>query len=1265
MENANRKKVPNIAAPHVNKEVASNDHIDSEDWKYQVVSPKQHVVEVPEIPGEPEPEMSEQDEDVITVVYHKPGQQQELSFGITLDDAYQQAKKLLRTEEQWRRNYINQFTIETPQTRGERIPLEHLYDVQWGHDDPEDVAKSACGHIIILLTMATNKLIDKDMIASISQTMDPLVLHNQQLIDMLNENVINSDQYEELNLGVTQSDDNRKITEFIANRLHNENKDDHQLTASEYDEYRRAVATYHRIYTVHEADPYYKCRYTSLLPVLVWARALKHRQVDPKQWATVMPASYKDADTSFNVVKKVLIDSGYLPAHSELLEAAPSISDLIDYTTKIDINRELPQLTKAYQQYASTHGLEANDISVDSALIDAIDDTIARRGKSEGDYETILKYVDLIQQIVAIEQPQHPSAVTRRLLKPVLGRIDIDDDRNKRVETRAILHGNVVERLMFAGFNPYLHGLRTNVDITQIWTKIDEINNTAVANYETNFVAMTKEQKTWVDTQPTAFLMRDMGALAPYMATIKRHSTTLTNVTLQKIQRFNPWVSASIKKVKLDPDLPEIPVIYCLEIDYQKLAQMVIDRYYLANNGQNYVWAWNFDPDRPNTWVSTPIDKFTVFVDKAISALHLGNKPSNISQGQRAFIVALQNKLSNKSIAVKFDEDSFNTRKAVRVQFENGVLDLYDWTWKDHTDPLDYIPVTIPYSLNQEDIEHVTQLHNNPDVATALKWLCALMGEKYNDHVDHKCIQDHPEALPQSMIFTLTYIGGIMVRQNNITAKGREHRDNYMLLLYSPEPQHGKSALTSQLRRMVSGTHDSDNRGNHVSLTPEALNGSRFSKAILQNMLLDVFDDMNFASKNNASLIKQILGGDSMQAERKNEQEQSVFKPFCKIVCSANGLPKIVDRSGGMPDRMAAIYMPTKIDAKFREDYPLDVVTQPEIVAKLTIISMYLYHIWLRGDKYDWNPYQFSANMKKATQQWVNVSNPSRQVLGELVSYDADGCVNVTLLYKLYQLNMKRNGHTPLTREEFDKSLTLAIDHNNWNAEKARKKKQIPLLDYKRLMDLTVSAQMREMTDPKPLSQNQREELAQDIMNAAYNRANAGADATGSIIDLEELDNTLDITPNMSAQFIKPKRVEVYEGISFNDNWSIVQQYVDDREDISKTPYQDALKQIMSKLTVDDYVLPHNEVVLSVKYGDDVPSSYNSRIDGLMIPWKKWRPKQIKFIQNLRKDPDIDRVHTSINCIYQGALRQLRDNPDNKDAQSIVNKFEKPYKDEL
>lgn len=841
---------------------------------------------------------------------------------------------------------------------------------------------------------------------------------------------------------------------------------------------------------------------------------------------------------------------------------------------------------------------------------------------------------------------------------------------------------------MGTGFSMNEYRKEREVTIDNVWEALQRRIDALKYDVD-HFVVLNEYQRAWIERNAEPKTSHKY-EYCLYDAHLSKDDTSLHNETLEEIQQYNPWITwdkatSTMKSMEIPSEKGAKTIHYQyvyidgFKIDYQALAQEVIDYYHLYYDGKHYVYAWNYNPDRPNTWISTPKEQFTIFVDKALEALNLGQVAAEVTRGQRAFLTALDNKLSNRRIASKFDEDSYNLQKAVKIQFENGVLDLYNWDWQDYTVPEDFIPVTIPYKLSKKDIENVTHLHEEDEVKLSLQWLADIMGDKYNPNVTAASFKKGtPKDLPQTMIYFLTYLGGIFTRQNNITAKGRDHRDNYMLLLYSPEAQHGKSAITQYVRKCVSGNHDSDNLGNHTSLTLDSLNGSRFSKANLQNSLLDVFDDMKYASKNNASLLKQILGGDSMQSERKNEQDQEIFKPFCKIMCSANGLPKIIDRSGGMPDRMAAIHMPTEINAEFRDKYPLDIIEDPEVMHKVVIISLYLYHIWLRGDQYKWNPYAFSSSMNAATNKWVNASNPSRQVVGSLVSHDPNGCVNAALLYKLYQVAMKNDGHTPLTKEEFDKCLTLTIG-GNWKADKARKKKQIPVFQYSKYLKEAQSfkaklmAAKHQSVDPTAAnSMAAKEDAAQTAIYAAYNRADAGADDTGNIIDLDEMSNYVSNHADAAAQFVRGKRVEVYEGISFNNQWDIIQDYIDSRAEISKTPYQDTIKQVCEKMTVDDYYLADDEAVLPVNYDKlGTSSSLKGLLTGLSIKYAKWHDKQATYIDRVKNDAKQGKtvtVGSHVNIYYTTAYQELTDPnksaTEHQQAQQTIDKFEKSVSNE-
>ena len=111
---------------------------------------------------------------------------------------------------------------------------------------------------------------------------------------------------------------------------------------------------------------------------------------------------------------------------------------------------------------------------------------------------------------------------------------------------------------------------------------------------------------------------------------------------------------------------------------------------------------------------------------------------------------------------------------------------------------------------------------------------------------------------------------------------------------------------------------------NYATTAPQ-LFAERFYSATLYGKLANIVADLNEKKIQDAGLFKEIVSGDSIGGEFKNEAHFT-FEPFCTCVFSCNAIPHIVDDSRGTRKRVRII----PFDREFSE-----VEADPHMITKL------------------------------------------------------------------------------------------------------------------------------------------------------------------------------------------------------------------------------------------------------------------------------------------------------------------------------------------
>lgn len=112
----------------------------------------------------------------------------------------------------------------------------------------------------------------------------------------------------------------------------------------------------------------------------------------------------------------------------------------------------------------------------------------------------------------------------------------------------------------------------------------------------------------------------------------------------------------------------------------------------------------------------------------------------------------------------------------------------------------------------------------------------------------------------------------------------------------------------------------------------------RFKPSLLFHKLANIGDDIDNELISESSIFKKIVSGDRIIVERKNEHPFE-FKPYSKLIFSANDLPKIKDKTGAALSRIILI----PFNADFTENrnpflrYQLQTEESAEYIIKVGI----------------------------------------------------------------------------------------------------------------------------------------------------------------------------------------------------------------------------------------------------------------------------------------------------------------------------------------
>jgi len=326
--------------------------------------------------------------------------------------------------------------------------------------------------------------------------------------------------------------------------------------------------------------------------------------------------------------------------------------------------------------------------------------------------------------------------------------------------------------------------------------------------------------------------------------------------------------------------------------------------------------------------------------------------------------------LTDARIQKSFDE--INTYPAEWICFKNGMYDPINKKMMPHDDRYCCIN-QVPHEYHPE--------------------MLSKAGEAIEEYLNFICDgkQDTREMLLQYMGYSLT----------------RDTRQQKFLIL-TGEGGSGKSTLIKCFE-MLAGQRNISN----VSLTDLQ---QRFSSIELMGMLVNSCADLEIGALTDTSMIKKLVGEDSIKGERKGK-DLVFFKNYAKLIFSTNELPVVKAEKTNAFYRRLIVFPMNKVPE--RKD--------PDLFQKLEAEKDYLLMLAVQALERMYQ--QKNITVAAASEHEIErLRSDSDTVEGFILEEceKADGCREErTELYKRYSEFCEENERQTLTKNNFYKSLRL------------------------------------------------------------------------------------------------------------------------------------------------------------------------------------------------------------------------------------------------
>lgn len=191
----------------------------------------------------------------------------------------------------------------------------------------------------------------------------------------------------------------------------------------------------------------------------------------------------------------------------------------------------------------------------------------------------------------------------------------------------------------------------------------------------------------------------------------------------------------------------------------------------------------------------------------------------------------------------------------------------------------------------------------------------------------------------------------------------------------------------------------------------------RFSTASLYGKLANIGDDIGDEFIPNPAMFKKIVSGDQIRAERKGKDE-FFFSPYCKLLFSANDIPRIKDKSGAVLNRLVII----PFDATFSKNDP---DYDPYIKYKLRDATEAFIKLALKGlaRVLENSGFTTCERVQMELEEYEETNNPIVMFFKEIDRTNDILNQPTHDVFKKYNEFCLANGFTAMSRGEFSKQV--------------------------------------------------------------------------------------------------------------------------------------------------------------------------------------------------------------------------------------------------
>lgn len=217
----------------------------------------------------------------------------------------------------------------------------------------------------------------------------------------------------------------------------------------------------------------------------------------------------------------------------------------------------------------------------------------------------------------------------------------------------------------------------------------------------------------------------------------------------------------------------------------------------------------------------------------------------------------------------------------------------------------------------------------------------------------------------------------------------------------------GKSKYINALTRILGGKNNTNISGIEPHMLEE-----RFIVGTLKDKLINMSTDIDTKNPLASTMLKKIISGELIQADRKFSKDPLLFKPIAKHIFSMNEIPIITDKTFGFERRLIVARFNQRFNGKNADNH-LDEKLAKEDSGIFNWLLLGLKKVVERNDIYE------SKTVLRDKRSFLMAVNPVATFVDEEVDFHPNFSVPKKTFYKEYSQWCKDSGLKALSNIKF------------------------------------------------------------------------------------------------------------------------------------------------------------------------------------------------------------------------------------------------------